>query len=445
MYNVCVDTNQTMADQKGIGLNIKAVSERTGVPLHTLRAWERRYGVPQPQRNTENRYRLYDEQDIAAVLWMKRQVEAGVSPARASAMLRQQAHETLPTVVPTSPPVIEMQRALYDAFVARDDTTAQQIFNQAWSMFAPEQVVLDILQPTLRQIGKAWQQNTLSVEQEHFASNLIRQRLHALLQAQPAPAPSAPILVAACAPEEQHDLGLLIFTLLAKRSGWNVKYLGQRTPLSELYRAGEGAQFIVVSVSTVTGLASLVPLWSRNLPSATMLFGGEILNLTPALQAHLPGAFLANDGVRAIQQLATTTPKPSNWKPARPLLNAALDLDAIRLLVVGDTVQQFMEGLPEMGHAARTEYQHGLNHAALFFTDTLVSALAFDAPGLMELHGAWVNEFMPSHAVSITELHRFVNIYADRCSQVLPADDAQWVRELTQRFVRSSGREEHEL
>ncbi len=43
------------------GFNIKIVSERTGVSVHTLRAWERRYGIPQPRRNVENRYRLYDE------------------------------------------------------------------------------------------------------------------------------------------------------------------------------------------------------------------------------------------------------------------------------------------------------------------------------------------------------------------------------------------------
>ncbi len=75
--------------EKNIGLNIKAVAERTGVSLHTLRAWERRYGVPRPARVPGNRYRVYDEQDLADVLWMKRQVAAGLAPARASALLEQ--------------------------------------------------------------------------------------------------------------------------------------------------------------------------------------------------------------------------------------------------------------------------------------------------------------------------------------------------------------------
>lgn len=429
-----------MAETQETGVNIKAVSERTGVPLHTLRAWERRYGVPQPHRNTENRYRLYDEQDIAAVLWLKRQVEAGVSPARASAMLREQMRMTVSAGLPPTPPAVEMQRGLYNAFVARDDRAAEQIFNQAWSTFAPEQVVLDILQPTLRQIGEAWQRNALSVEQEHFASNLVRQRLHALLQAQPAPALAAPVLVAACAPEEQHDLGLLIFTLLAKRSGWNVKYLGQRTPLTEMFRAASNAQFIVVSASTVTGLASLVPLWTHPLPAASLLFGGEVFNRTPALQKHLPGAFLANDGVRAIQQLGTTLVKRTDWTPPREMLNAALHLEAIRMLVVGDTVQQFTQetyASPAMPNAARTEYQHGLNHAALFLTDTFVSALAFDAPELMELHGEWANEFMPSHAISIDSLRRFITMYADISAQMLPTESGTLVQALAARMIRA--------
>lgn len=416
------------------GFNIKAVAERTGVSLHTLRAWERRYGIPRPNRNTENRYRLYDEQDIADVLWIKRQVQAGVSPAQASVLLREESRPEW-TRRPMLEPLGATQKALYDAFVAQDEPTAQRLLNEAWSAFAPEHVVIEILQPTLRQIGDAWQRNLLSVEQEHFASNLIRQRLDAMIQAQPMPMLTAPRLVAACAPEEQHELGLLTFTLLAKRHGWNVNYLGQRTPLADMARAGRRARFIVISVSTVTGLASLVPLWNAPPSRTPMLFGGELLNQAPSLSGHMPGGFLGGDSVTAIQQLATSIPQLSDWRPSRRLLYAALTLAAYRLQIATATIEHFAEGLSLRGENPRNELRRQLSQPALFLTDAFVAALAFDAPELVERQGIRANDFMPAYQISPHPLHGFLNAYAATLRQVLPNEAHKRVGELYERLV----------
>lgn len=70
--------------------SIKVVSERTGISTHALRAWERRYGIPKPSRDAENCYRRYSEQDIADVLWLKHQIESGITPALAAALRREQ-------------------------------------------------------------------------------------------------------------------------------------------------------------------------------------------------------------------------------------------------------------------------------------------------------------------------------------------------------------------
>lgn len=418
-----------------MGLNIKAVAERTGVSVHTLRAWERRYGIPRPQRNAENRYRIYDDQAVADVLWMKRQIEAGVSPAQASALLREQPRESgMAAESVVSKPLAALQIALYEAFAARDDTAAQRILNEASGLFAPEQVILEILQPTLHQIGDAWQRNTLSVEQEHFASNLVRQRLHAMLQMQPAPALTAPRLVAACAPEELHDLGLLTFTLLAKRAGWNVTYLGQRTPLVELERAAEGARFTLISVTTATGLASLAPLWKMEPLSVPLLFGGDIFNHVPVLQEHMPGAFMGSNSVAAIQTLSTFSPVKSNWKPARRMLNAATELETMRLRMAGYAVQQFMNHVGRMPAEARVELQHSLSYAALFLTDVVVAALAFDAPELMELHAVWANQFMPAHEITLAALQSFVHAYVGVSDGLLTPASAVLVRGLGTRM-----------
>lgn len=420
----------------GVRLNIKAVAERTGLPLHTLRAWERRYGIPRPDRNTNNRYRLYDEQDIADILWMKQQVESGVSPAQASVLLKQQTSELLPGAAGIiNRPIAAIPDSLFDAFARKDEPAVHHILNEAWGAYSPEQIVVEILQPALKRVGDAWQRNTLSVEQEHFASNVIRQRVHALLQAQAVPGLSAPRLVAACAPEEQHDLGLLIFAWMARRQGWNVSYLGQRTPLAELQKAGAGARFIVLSVSTVAGLASLLPLWSQPLPPAPLLFGGDVFNVAPGLREHIPGAFLGQDGAEAIRTLTTTMPHIPEWKPSRRVLSAAEELESERLHITSETVARFMEHAPRMNVNARSDYRHDLTHAALFLTDAVISALAFDAPELMDVQGIWANIFMPRHQVPMASLHRFLDVYGQVCAATLIEEAALPVGELVTRMA----------
>lgn len=418
------------------GLNIKAVAELTGVPLHTLRAWERRYGVPRPSRHAENRYRLYDDEDIADVLWMKQQVDAGVTPAVASARFRQQREQAhaLPLA---ALPLENLRSALYNAFARRDEAAAEQILTEAWSTFTPEQALIEVVQPTLREIGNNWQRNTLSVEQEHFASNLVRQRLHALIQAQPRARLNAPRVIAACAPEEQHDLGLLMFTLFARRQGWDVNYLGQRTPLAELYRIAPEARYVVISVSTVTGLASLANIWSAPLPDTPLLFGGDIFNVVPKLREHIPGGYLGKNGVEAVRLLETIPPRSMGWKPPRALLRAAEALDLARFTIASETVQKYLQHAPTHKGMERNSFRAALTHAALFLTDALVSALAFDAPVLMELQGAWAAEFLPAHEIPLESLHPFFKLYNETCKITLSPEAAHAVSELVMRLMDS--------
>ncbi|GIV84314.1 MAG: hypothetical protein KatS3mg052_1321 [Candidatus Roseilinea sp.] len=67
--------------------NVKAVSHQTGIAAATLRAWERRYGVPSPPR-TDSGYRLYSARDIAIIRWLKSQIENGMSVSQAVHLLR---------------------------------------------------------------------------------------------------------------------------------------------------------------------------------------------------------------------------------------------------------------------------------------------------------------------------------------------------------------------
>jgi DNA-binding transcriptional MerR regulator len=417
------------------GFTIKVVAERTGVSVHTLRAWERRYGVPSPNRGAENRYRLYDEQDIADVVWLKHQVEAGLAPAQAGALLRQRHTPPRATdFAEMSQPIAATQAALLDAFIQSDQASARRILDEAFVLFTPEQVARQIIEPTMRDIGARWAQNELTVWQEHLASNLIQQKLFAILQSQPALPVTTPTLVAACAPNEEHVIGLLTFALLAQRQGWRVIFLGQGTPLSEI-NAIARAQLdpVVFSVTTALGLAGLIPwLDSTQRPNVPLIFGGRIVDALPTLRAHLPGEYLGADISIAPRLLATLKPRADYWAPRKRVWRAANDLSARRLHVAGTTTTHFIAMLPP--NLQRKWNANDVNTATLFLVDALSAALAFDVPELMDAERAWLDEMMPSRAVPAELIDKHIETFTRVLSKALPPEHNRLVQPLVTRM-----------
>lgn len=396
------------------GLTIKIVSERTGVSVHTLRAWERRYGVPAPKRDADNRYRLYDEQDIADVLWLKQQVQAGIPPAQASALLRQRRSARVVNPMQATQPLITTQTALLDAFARSDEVTARRILDEAFALFTPEQVAQHIIAPTLQEIGARWRRGEMSVWQEHLASNLIQQKLFAILQAQPALPLAVPTLIAACAPKEEHTLGLMIFSLLAQRQGWRVIFLGQATPLDEINRAARTQpRLIFISVTTVLGLVELIPwLDPAQRPSVPLVFGGRIVDALPNLRAHLPGAYLGTQ-ITAASRLLDWKPRTQFWTPSQRALHAANALRARRLELASDTAARFFALLTPP--QARAWTVPDINFATLFLIDTITCALAFDVPELMNAERSWGDQMMLERGVP----KELVEKYCDTLAHVL--------------------------
>lgn len=409
------------------GLTIKNVAERTGVPVQTLRAWERRYGIPRPSRAPSNRYRVYSEHEIADVLWMKRQIEAGLTPGQASLLLREQ-HRPKATASASESPLATLKANFQAAALETDMIAAREILDEAFTLLTPAQVALQIIQPAMVEVGERWVPNELTVWQEHAASNLVRQKLLVVLQSQPPPLVSAPHLIAACAPAEEHELGLLVVTLLANRQGWQTTYLGQATPLEDLISLAHKRQptAILVSVTTVIGLASLIPLLENETrPPTPLVFGGRLPNLLTSLREHLPGAYLGEDAGSILPSLGMTPPASARWSPSKPAWRAVLALRAQHLQIASLVVADLMPPRrPDAPVSARADQ---LSFATLYLLDALACALAFDVPELMEAHKEWLGAVMPARGVSAEalETHRKAVMRALQRALVDEADPFQ--------------------
>ncbi len=218
---------------------IKRAAELTGVPVATLRAWERRYAVVTPQR-TEGGYRLYDDGALAAIRAMSELVAGGWSPRQAAGeVLRRGVRPgaVIATEAPATnglPQGAPEHAAATEDFVraARDMDTAAlgAILDDRFGRGSFESVVDDWLMPALVAVGDAWAAGELTTAAEHLTSNAVLRRLATAFEAA-ANSALGPRILVGLAPGCRHELGALAFATAARRAGLTVTYLGADLPV----------------------------------------------------------------------------------------------------------------------------------------------------------------------------------------------------------------------
>jgi len=280
--------------------NTKAVARETGIPADTFRAWERRYGMPRPHR-TAGGHRLYSEQDIAIIRWLRDRTEDGVNISHAVMLLS----NLLDT--PATEPVDNREaRAItllvgefVQALVAFDLAWAERLLSEAFSIYPFEQVLIDLMQPAMVEIGACWQRGEINVAIEHFATQFVRRKLGGLMNVFEGGGRRGPIVLG-CAPSESHDLGAMMATLFLMRRGWNVVYLGAQVPLVDLIETARSVRPLLVclSASTIETALELITVahsLKKACPNIPFGYGGRIFNVNQELRTSMPGQFFGRD------------------------------------------------------------------------------------------------------------------------------------------------------
>jgi MerR family transcriptional regulator, light-induced transcriptional regulator len=331
--------------------NVKAMVHQTGVAAATLRAWERRYGVPSPPR-TDSGYRLYSARDVAIIRWLKAQIETGMTISQAVSLLHSQISQPdLITPTPSAESRIptsyqRLHDNILEAAIAYDESRIEQLLSEAFSLFAVEDVCINLIQPVLVTTGTRWHLGEISISTEHFVSNIMRRRLHALLTAAPNPIHDRKIITA-CAPDEYHELGILMVSVFLRRAGYYVLYLGQNTPGTRLRETLETVRpnMVLMSATRLRAASNLLAMFEtlkiteNALPSGTsqapiFAFGGRIFNQIPSLRDRVPGAFIggqALDSVQRISQILSRRELMPLMRPVPPRASARALTDELRL------------------------------------------------------------------------------------------------------------------
>jgi methanogenic corrinoid protein MtbC1 len=281
--------------------NTKAVARETSVPADTFRAWERRYGMPRPQR-TPGGHRLYSERDIAIIRWLRDRTDEGVNISHAVLLLTNTLDApaiAMPAGNDEARAIGQLSDEIVQALMNFDSTQADQILSEAFSIYPFEQVLLDLVQPAMVDVGERWHGGEINVAVEHFATQFVRRKLASLLSIFEGSAHRETVVVG-CAPGELHDLGALLSALFLVRRGWHVVYLGPQVPLFDLLETVHSLKpnMVCLSASTMETALELIPV-ARGLteayPQVHFGYGGRVFNVNPELRHSMPGVFLGHD------------------------------------------------------------------------------------------------------------------------------------------------------
>lgn len=298
--------------------NVKAVCQRTGITAATLRAWERRYGLPQPHRSPQG-YRVYSERDMAMLFWLLRQTEAGVSIAHAVHQLQallssgHDPHITLPASLNASAAGLRspsiLRAEIVDALIAIDEQKAEHLLSEALAMYTLETALITILQSAVQDVRELRLVGKISTTAEHMAVNYVHQRLLNMAQASPIARAGQKVVLTIGFSSEHNELDLLIMSILLRRQGIPVTALGNDLEPHMLEQALDhlNAGVIVFYADDPKNVVRLVgvemPRRSTNDPIHAVCCG-RALEIAPELRTHIPFEYLGSDLRAAIHNIA---------------------------------------------------------------------------------------------------------------------------------------------
>ncbi|MGM0668012.1 MAG: MerR family transcriptional regulator [Bacteroidota bacterium] len=216
---------------------IKDLERLSGIKAHTIRIWEKRYNVISPGRTTTNR-RRYSDDDLRKLLNISILNRSGCKISSIASMSIREMEEKVSLISQDIAQADTRIESLIVAMISLDEPGFIELIDSSIKELGLEKAFISLFFPFLERVGILWVTGSIVPAQEHFVSNLVRQKLIAHIDAQGFTERSDGKRVLLYLPEnEWHETGILFYSYLARKHGHKVLYLGSATPLDSLIKA----------------------------------------------------------------------------------------------------------------------------------------------------------------------------------------------------------------
>jgi DNA-binding transcriptional MerR regulator len=229
-----------------------AVTRRTGIGEHTLRAWERRFGFPAPHR-LESGHRRYPADQVQQLLLINSALNCGYRAGDVVPLGRTELEDllrdcgALEDAAPGGLNTVVVDEII-DACRRFDHDALAKALNTDASLMGIRRFLRERVAPLLEEIGKSWAQGKIEVRHEHFFSEILEDTLRSLRSGLDPAGKGRPVLLATL-PEEMHGLGVHIVALAVAAAERRVRVLGPHLPVGEIVQAADATDAAAVGLS----------------------------------------------------------------------------------------------------------------------------------------------------------------------------------------------------
>lgn len=271
--------------------SIKDLEKLSGIKAHTLRIWEQRYGILKPQR-TDTNIRWYCNDELKNILNVSLLNNHGYKISKIAELNKAEIAAEVSKIVNCQINECEQVSSLIISMVEMDEQRFEKIISNQILKKGFSNTIEHVIYPFLQKIGVMWQTGSINPAQEHFISNLIRQKLISAIDGLVPPENKKQKKFILFLPEgELHEISLLYYNYILKSKGHSVVYLGQSVPLVDLQRVYEirDAHYILsVLTHTMESPEDYVKGLSKTFPKVNLLLSGyQVLNTKMKLPSNV--------------------------------------------------------------------------------------------------------------------------------------------------------------
>jgi DNA-binding transcriptional MerR regulator len=263
--------------------SIKDLEKLSGIKAHTIRIWEKRYGIIEPHRTTTN-IRYYDDAQLKHLLNVSLLVNNGHKISKISQYATDDISNHILNLYdnPTGTEEVASEADLNILIVAMmdlDEEMFEKVFSRSVMRLGFIDTVTHLVYPFLEKVGILWGINYINPAQEHFISNLIRQKLIVAVDGLSLNKESDKNFLLILPEQELHEVGLLMANYLLRANGCRTFYLGQSVPLIDIQKvcAISNPNYLLTFITTPKS-AEEIELYLKELkrmaPGAQILLSG---------------------------------------------------------------------------------------------------------------------------------------------------------------------------
>jgi len=284
--------------------SIKDLEYLSGIKAHTIRIWEKRYHLIEPQR-TDTNIRTYSDDDIRRILNVALLVKNGYKISNVASFNKEKLQaEVLRVHRNIKDPDNNVDQLIFQT-INLDSFGFEKLMNKFIGEYGFPKTIQNIIFPLFERIGILWQVGSIFSAHEHFVTNLIRNKLiseTSKFESQE----SAKTVLFFLRENEWHELGLIFFNFLAAQAGLRCVYLGQSLPFSDLSNLLINSHFDYVCTSFIQAmekaeleqyLANLSLIFNRN---KILIAGRQITVHNPKLPSNVFVVKNSNDFLKKI-------------------------------------------------------------------------------------------------------------------------------------------------